>query len=151
MTDECLKKLETWFTNCGYNSEKVKPKIERIKTMNRTDLLSKHKKEIDYRITLVLTYRPALTKVYEILQKTHRHTLKSQDLTAVLPSSPWLAFHNAKTLKDHLVRSKLNTTYEKHGVTICRGKNFEICHIFHERDTIESLNTGKKYKINYCN
>ena len=49
--DELLKELETW---C-YNSEKVKPEIERVKTMNRADLLSKRKKEIDNRITLVLT------------------------------------------------------------------------------------------------
>ena len=89
--------------------------------MYRTDLLSKREKEIDNRITLVLTYPPALTKACEILQKTHRHTLKSQRLTAVLPSSPRLVFRNAKTLKDHLVRSKLKTTYEKPGVTI-RGK-----------------------------
>ena len=84
--DQRLKELEIWFTNRGYNSEKVKPEIEGVKTMNRADLLSKRKKEIDNRITLVLTYHPALTKVYEILQKEHRHTLKSQHLTSVLPS-----------------------------------------------------------------
>ena len=61
--------------------------------------------------------------MYQILQKAHRHTLKSQRLTAVLPSPPRLAFCNAKTLKDHLVRSKLKTTYEKPGVTICGRKN----------------------------
>ena len=55
MLDECLKKLKTWFTNRGYNSENIKPEIERVKTMNQADLLSKHKKEIDNRITLVLT------------------------------------------------------------------------------------------------
>ena len=33
--DERLKELETWFTNRGYNSEKVKPEIERVKNMNR--------------------------------------------------------------------------------------------------------------------
>ena len=82
-------------------------------------------------ITLVLTYHPALKKVYEILQKAHRHTLKSQRSTAVLPSPPGLAFRNAKTLKDHLVRSKLKITYEKPGVTICGRKNCEICHMFH--------------------
>ena len=36
--DERLKELETWFTNRGYNSEKVKPEIERVNTMNRADL-----------------------------------------------------------------------------------------------------------------
>ena len=48
--DERLKELETWFTNRGYNSEKVKPEIERVNTMNRADLLSKRKEEIDNRI-----------------------------------------------------------------------------------------------------
>ena len=50
--------------------------------MNRADLLSKRKKEIDSKITLVWTYHLALTKVYEILQKANRHMLKSQRLTA---------------------------------------------------------------------
>ena len=101
-----------------------------------------------------MTYHPALTKVYEILQKAHRHTLKSQRLSAVLPSQPRLAFRNAQTLKDHLDRSKLKTTYEKPGVTICGTKNCEICHILHQGDTFESSNTGKQYKINFsfnCN
>ena len=117
--------------------------------MNRTDLLSKREKELNNRITLVLTYHPALAKVCEILQKTHRHTLKSQRLTAVLPSPPRLVFRNAKILKDHLVRSKLKTTYEKPGVTICERKNCEICHILHQGDTFESSNTGKQYKITF--
>ena len=115
--------------------------------MYRTDLLSKREKEIDNRITLVLTYPPALTKACEILQKTHRHTLKSQRLTAVLPSPPRLVFRNAKTLKDHLVRSKLKTTYEKPGVTIRGRKNCEICH---QGGTFESSNTGEQYKITFC-
>ena len=86
----------------------------------------------------------ALTKVYEILEKAHRHTLKSQCLTAVLPAPPSLAFRNAKTLKDHPIRSKLKTTYEKAGVTVFGKRNCEICHILHLGDTFESSNTGKQ-------
>ena len=144
MLDERLKELKTWFTNHGYNSKKVKPEIERVKTMNRADMLSKRKKEIDNRINLVLTYHPTLTNVYEILQKAHRHMLKSQRLIAVLPSPPRLAFRNAKNFKDHLIRSKLKTTYEKPGVTVCGRKNCEICHILHQGDTFESSNIGKQ-------
>ena len=88
LLDGRLKELETWFTNHGYNAEKARPEIEKVKIMNRTGLLSKRKKEIHNRITQVLTYHPALTKVYKILQKAHRHTLKFQRLTAVLPSPP---------------------------------------------------------------
>ena len=54
--------------------------------MSRTDLLRKRKEEIYNRITLVLTYHPSLTKVWEVLQKEHRYTLKYHRLTAVLPS-----------------------------------------------------------------
>ena len=39
-------------------------------------------------------------------------TLKSQRLTVVLPSPPRIAFGNAKTLKDQLVRSKLKTIHK---------------------------------------
>ena len=154
MLDERLKELKTWFTNRGYDSEKVRPEIERVKTLNRTDLLSRHEKEIDNRTTLVLTFHPALNKVYKILKRAHRNTLKSQFLTVVLPSPPQLAFRNAKTLKDHLVRSKLKTTYEKPGVTIWGRKSCEICHILHQGDTFKSLNTGTQYNINFsfnCN
>ena len=47
--DERLKELQTWFTNRGYDSEKVKKEIERVKTMNRANLLYKRKKKIDKR------------------------------------------------------------------------------------------------------
>ena len=67
--DERLQELETCFENRGCNLKNIRPEIERVKNMNRTDLLSKHEKEIDNRITLVLTHHQALTKVYEIYKK----------------------------------------------------------------------------------
>ena len=78
--------------------------------MNRENLLKKREKQDNndsITLTLVLTYYPALNKVHEILKKAHRHTLRSPRLSAVLPSPPRVAFRNPKTLKDHLVRSKL--------------------------------------------
>ena len=52
-------------------------------------------------------------------------------------------------MKDHLVRLKLKTTYEKPGDTICQRKNCEICHILHQGDTFESSHIGKQYKITF--
>ena len=117
--------------------------------MNRTDLLSKREKEIDNRITVVLTYHPALNKVYQILQKAHRHTLKSQRLTLVLPSPPRLPFRNAKTLKDHLVMSKLKITNKKPGVTICERKNCEICHILHKETHLKVRIRVNNIRLNF--
>ena len=42
--------------------------------MKRNDILNKRVREIDDEITLFFTYHPALTKVFEILQKEHRTT-----------------------------------------------------------------------------
>ena len=72
-----MNELHSWIVNRGYKSEDVKKEIDRARTLNREDLLNKKEKTLDNCITLVLTYHPALSKVYEILQRAHRHTLKS--------------------------------------------------------------------------
>ena len=117
--------------------------------MNRTDLLSKHEKEIDNRITLVLTNHPALTRVWNFTKSTQTYAQISMLNCSLIFTTTSIAFRNAKTLKDHLLILKLKTTYEKPGVTISGRKNCETCHILHQGDTFESSNTGKQYKINF--
>ena len=78
--------------------------------MNKNDLLKKRTKELGKRITKVRTYHPALNKVYEILQKAQNHSLPSVRLSTILPSPSTVAFHNAKTSRDKLVRS-IRKTY----------------------------------------
>ena len=55
----------------------------------------------------MLTFHPVLNCVHEILRKTHRHVLKSNRLSKVLPSPLRAAFRHANFLKDRLVRSKM--------------------------------------------
>ena len=90
-----------------------------------------------------MTYHLVLTKKQEILQKALRHTVKSQLWTAVLPSPLCLAFHNAKTLRDYLVRAQLKTAHTIYGRKICK-----ICHTLHQVDKFESPNTCKQSNIN---
>ena len=91
----------------GSLQENVRPEIERVNLTSREDLLKKSEKKVDESVTLVLTFHPALDCVHEILRKAHRHVLKSNRFTKELPSPPRVAFRNAKSLKDCLVRSKL--------------------------------------------
>ena len=118
--------------------------------MERASLLQKREKKIDNSITLVLTYHPALIQVYEILQKAHRHVLKSPRLNSVLPSPPRVAFRNSKTLKDKLVRSKLKEfVYENAGVDVCGHSTCDICQLLEKGNVSESIVTKKKYHINF--
>ena len=84
--------------------------------MNRKKLLKKREKQDkNDSLTLVLIYYPALNKVHEILKKANKHTIRSPRLSTVLP------FRNPKTLKDHLIRSKLKIRDSNHGDLILKG------------------------------
>ena len=99
-----------------------------------------------------MTYHPALNKVHEILKKAHRHTIRSRRLNAVLPSPPRVAFRNPKTLKDHLVRSKLkirDSNDEENGIYKCGNINCGICNVLYLSNEFQSTVTGKWYYINF--
>ena len=126
---EKLKGLETWLLERGYRSERVRPEIQRVNNVERNSLLIKKPKRIDDNLTLVLTFHPALCKVFEIIKTAHRHVLKSDLLSKVLPKPPRVAYQNAKSLKDKLVRSKLyleDREHMKRGNFPCGNK---LCHI----------------------
>ena len=69
--NERLNELHSWIVNRGYKSEDVKKEIDRARTPNREDLSNKKEKTLDNCIKLALTYHPALSKVYKILQRAH--------------------------------------------------------------------------------
>ena len=63
--------------------------------------------KFDDSITLVLTYHPALNRLHEILQRAHRHVLKSPRLHSAVLTPPRVAFRNPERIKNKRVRSKL--------------------------------------------
>ena len=73
------------------------------------NLLRKREKQDKYdRLTLVLTYNPALNKVYEVLKKAHGHTICSPRLSAVLQSPLRVPFRNPNTVKDIAQKMKFS-------------------------------------------
>ena len=105
-----LLDLESWLTDRGYKSEIIRPEIQKVNLIDRTNLLKKRPKHQEDSITLVLTFHPALNTVFDVLKKAHWHVQKSHVLKAVLPKPPRIAFRNPKALRDKLVRSKLKLT-----------------------------------------
>ena len=145
--------LQHWFCSRGYKKEMVYSETQKIHSMNRENLLKKlEKQDNNDSLTLVLTYHPALNKAREILKKAHRHTIRSPRLSAVLASPPRVAFRNPKTLKDHLVRSKLKIrdyNDEENGIYKCGNINCDICNVLDLSNEFQSTVTGKKYHINF--
>ena len=73
----------------------------------KTVSFQKRDEKVDDSITLVLKYRPALNQFYEVLQRAHKHVLKSPRLHSALPWQTKVAFWNPKLIRDKLVLSKL--------------------------------------------
>ena len=103
----------------------------------------------------MLTFHPALNRFHAILSKAHHHVLKSSRFSRVLPSPPQAAFCNAKSLKDHLVRSKLKPESDVTTANFnCSSKRCEICKILVPGNECKSFVTKKTYKMNFqfdCN
>ena len=124
-----LLDLESWLTDRGYKSEIIRPEIQKVNLIDRNNLLKKRPKHQEDSITLLLTFHPSLN-IVDVLKRAHRHVQKSPVLKVVLPKPPRIAFHNPKTLRDKLVRSKLKLTDDvDQGNFPCGRGNCEICNI----------------------
>ena len=87
-----LEYLKQWLVKREYREDHVYSETKRIKLVERTVSFQKRGKEVDDSVTLVLTYRPALDQLYEILRRAHKHVLKSPRLYSALSSPPRVAF-----------------------------------------------------------
>ena len=87
-----FEQLKQWLVKRGYREDHVDLEIERMKLLERTVSCQIRDKKVDDNITFVLTYHPALNRLYEILQSAHKHVLKSPRLHSSLPSRPRVVF-----------------------------------------------------------
>ena len=99
-------------------------------------------------ITLVLTFQPALSIVFDVLKRAHWRVQKSPLLKAVFPKPPRISFINLKTLLDKLVHSKLKLSDDaKGGDFPCGRGNCEVFNILKPGKEFKSTVTGEMYKM----
>ena len=77
-----------------------------------------------------------------------------QEVKKIFTPSPFASFRSARNLKSFLVRLKVYPLDRKVGSEKCNGKRCLVYLNVAERDTFESFQTEKQYKINHnlnCN
>ena len=152
-----LYDLKTWFLKQGYSEKLVDQGIQRVNGIDRNSLLQKKDKtdmgNNNGKVTLVLTYHPALARrIYHILKEAHKFIERSDILKAILPIPPRVAFRNAKSLKDMLVRSKLkpvSPNLEKGNFRCSFDKRCQICPLMTGENSFKCTYNGKEFKINF--
>ena len=99
---------------------------------------------------MVLTYHPALHKVYEIIRGNENVLLVDNEHKNVFKDKIFLSFRRAKNLKDKLVRAKLPDLDEElmeKGTFRCNGrKSCQICPLMREGDTFQNFNSTRSFK-----
>ena len=93
--------LKTSLLARGYGENEVDSQIDRVRDKNRATLLDPITKEKDdTKIAFVLTYHPALHKVYDILRKNQNLLPVDSGHEAVFKDKIFASFRRAKSLKD---------------------------------------------------
>ena len=111
--DDRVGELKGWLCNRGYGENEVLEQISKVRGRDCLSLLDRQPKtKDDKRIPLVLTYHPALSKVYEILKENSKLILVDEEHKEVFQNKIFLSFRRAKNLKDQLVRAKLPSVGE---------------------------------------
>ena len=90
----------------GYKENEVDSQVARVRLKKRVALLDTNPQaKDDTRIPLVLTYHPALHKVYEIIRANENVLLVDNEHKNVFKDKIFVSFRRAKNLKDKLVRA----------------------------------------------
>ena len=136
---------------CWRGVIKVDSQVARVRLKNRVALLDTNSQaKDDTRIALVLTYHPALHKVYEIIRGNENVLLVDNEHKNVFKDKIFVSFRRAKNLKDKLVRGKLPDLDEElmeKGTFRCNGrKSCQICPLMREGDTFQNFNSTRSFK-----
>ena len=128
--------------------------MKRVKRKSREELL--RPQDFDNMIVLVLfvvTYRPHLSNINQIIKKHIKHLHANPEVKSVFTPLLFASFRSVRNLKSHLVRSKLYHQEWKIGSPECNRPRCLTCNNIKECDIFISQ-TKDTFKINHhfnCN
>ena len=154
---ERVKELKGWMEKRGYKGQTLDGDVGRIQEKRRCELLRKVPKTRTFGPPrLVLTFHPAISSsVFPILKRIQRFLVKSPKLARLFNyEPPRITWRNAKSLKEHLVHSKLDRRgrEENPGNFGCGAPLCEICpesgNLLVGTNTFHSSVSDKVYRMN---
>ena len=151
--DKRVGELRGWLFNMGYKEGEVDQQIDKVRSLDRLELLDRQiKDQSDGRIPLVLTFHPALNRVYDILRDISNILLVGPEHKKLFQNKIFLSFRRAKNLKDKLVRAK-SPNSDDGGLSVkgcykCNGrKSCQICGLIKEGDSFENSDENRSFTI----
>ena len=103
------KELIQYLTNRGYKHKYVTNEIDKVSLIPRQTSLKQTNKATNNRVPYVITYNPALRQIPSITKKYFPVLQSSTRCTEVFPGPPLIAYRRPKSLRNYLVRAKINS------------------------------------------
>lgn len=152
--DSDFQDLKQHLVNRGHPEEKVSSQIGKAKAVCREEIIKEKPKKKNNRVPFVTSYNPALPNLSSVIRK-HYHVLQgSERLKDIFNEPPIVAFRKPKSIKQLLVRAKVNkdTDFNEANTEIpgcfkLHNKNCKLCHVLKQTDSFSSTVTNRTYKI----
>ena len=145
-----LNELRKHLINRGYKNGNIDEAFDKVKSVDRDSLLVyKEKDPKNRRIPLVMTYHPELKQVSSIIRQHWGLIERDPALSKLFPEPPVMAFRRPKSLRDILVRSKVNcqSPSSPGGYVACKRSNCKCCKEVTPGSVFQSSVTKEKYTI----
>ena len=134
----------------NYNKNVINAAFEKLKTLNRLEVLERVIKPKVKRVVLAIRYHPKLPCIPNIIKKHWNTMTKDQELKKVFPKPPMVAFKQPPNLRSMLIRANLPPTARPkrihHGLKRCTH-SCPICIFVNKDPVIKSTKTGEKITV----
>ena len=147
MFDKRCNDLEGWLLERGYCSKMVRNQVLAARKFSRDELLDKVKAPTENVLTLNITYHPRLRGAKNILQKYHMFLAHNTDHEKFFSGIPLVGFRKGKSLKDFLVRAKIQEESLNPGCVKCNAARCQVCGYIEESTEFTDNNETHIYKI----
>ena len=145
-----LNQLNGHLKNRGYKHKIIKEGFKKAKSQPRADLLQYKQKQKSKRVPCVITYHPSMRHCSRTILRHWPSVEKSSKLSKIFPDPPMVAFKQPDSLKSHLVRAEMGSSYVPSGENRpCGDKRCKCCRHIQPSSTFQCKTTRKTYKI-FC-
>ena len=138
----------------GHSRDKVRQQVSKALETSRaapnqdqagTETL---RKCTNSRVPLVVQYHPGLPDIRGILSSLQPALHQSVRLQQAIPETPLLCFKQPKSLKDMLVRARVDKRDQKFGpMKPCSGSRCELCPMLDTRKRVKSTVNGRVHQV----
>ena len=144
--NQCNKYMD-YFTNRGYDKQKLTRTAKEIFQLQRDDILNNPTvKQNKDRVVFTCDWHPSLSQLPGMIKKHHHILEEDRTLKKLFEEPPIVAFRRAKTIRSQIVRSDIEPPQKIEEPTHPCGK-CSICKIINTADTLTNTKTGKHLKI----